>query len=171
MNLKTFYKALNKPLDVFYKVIYNIYSIAYNTLIRAYKSLYKLYGCCCILFPWPFTGCLYVFVYGDTLLSICLCSTNFIFPIIFPKDFLRFFVLVSWTFWQYSTTGGQIVFVLVIQIWLFVFVGRIQAYFYKFFLKFFIASKPSNINALQGFYIFIFKNYLKKCLTLFIYLI
>ena len=149
---------------MFYKVTYNI---SYNTLI----SLYKLYGCCYILFCWVFTRYLYVFVYGNTLLSICLCSTNFIFPIIFPKDFLRFFVLVSWTFWQYSTTDGQTVFVLVAQIGLFVFVGRIQAYFYKFFLKFFTPSKPSNTNALQGFYIFIFKNYLKKCLTVFMYLI
>ena len=33
MNLKTFYKALNKLIDVFYKVIYNI---CYNTFIRAY---------------------------------------------------------------------------------------------------------------------------------------
>ena len=38
MNLKTVYKALNKLLDVFYKVIYNICSIAYNTPIRAYIS-------------------------------------------------------------------------------------------------------------------------------------
>ena len=95
MNLKTVYKALNKPLDVFYKVIYNIYSIAYNTLIRAYKSLYKLYGCCfvgacCILF-WSLTELLQMFVYYNTLFNICLCSTNIYISHNISQRFFIFF--------------------------------------------------------------------------------
>ena len=43
---ETSYKPLYKSLDVFYKVIYNIYSIAYNTLIRAYISFMDVVASC-----------------------------------------------------------------------------------------------------------------------------
>ena len=90
MNLKTFYKALNKLLDVFYKVIYNICSIAYNTPISHYKSLYNLYGCC---FVEPYRAFTNVRILQYTFQYLFVQYEHLYFPQHFPKIFYIFLSL------------------------------------------------------------------------------